>query len=290
MALFVAALLVGSAGTGIVHSLTALLTGDAGPMTLVMREIRLPLALIIGGLLGLAGAATQGYLRNPTAVTGAIGFVGLVVPRLLRPLVGARPGRLLWTSAFGGYRCAAHPACPGSEAVLCDRSGRRAAGPAFDLSHEKGGCTNLLTLKDFGVIRRKRDVLHSINPSVRTGERIGIAAPIGAGKSTPMRVAFGLIGSIGHSFLARLPPRARTRAVAWMPQSREIAWPVNVETLVMLGRTPHLGAGQRPHQEDLAAVERAMGRMDLTTIRDRTATQLSGGKQARVLIVRALAP
>ncbi|WP_321503350.1 iron ABC transporter permease [Breoghania sp.] len=37
-----------------------------------------------------------------TAVTGAIGFVGLVVPHLLRPLVGAVPSRLLPASALGG--------------------------------------------------------------------------------------------------------------------------------------------------------------------------------------------
>jgi iron complex transport system permease protein len=35
-------------------------------------------------------------------VTGTIGFVGLVVPHLLRPLVGYQPGRLLLTSALGG--------------------------------------------------------------------------------------------------------------------------------------------------------------------------------------------
>ncbi len=37
-----------------------------------------------------------------TAVTGAIGFVGLVVPHLLRPLVGSVPSRLLPASALGG--------------------------------------------------------------------------------------------------------------------------------------------------------------------------------------------
>jgi len=35
-------------------------------------------------------------------VTGTIGFVGLVVPHLLRPLVGYQPSRLLLTSALGG--------------------------------------------------------------------------------------------------------------------------------------------------------------------------------------------
>ena len=36
------------------------------------------------------------------AVSGSIGFVGLMVPHLLRPWVGYRPGRLLWASALGG--------------------------------------------------------------------------------------------------------------------------------------------------------------------------------------------
>jgi iron complex transport system permease protein len=36
------------------------------------------------------------------AVAGVIGFAGLVTPHLLRPLIGARPGGLLWPSALGG--------------------------------------------------------------------------------------------------------------------------------------------------------------------------------------------
>jgi len=36
------------------------------------------------------------------AVSGSIGFIGLIVPHLLRPLVGYRPGRLMFVSALGG--------------------------------------------------------------------------------------------------------------------------------------------------------------------------------------------
>lgn len=36
------------------------------------------------------------------AVSGAIGFIGLVIPHLLRPFVGYRPGRLMFASALGG--------------------------------------------------------------------------------------------------------------------------------------------------------------------------------------------
>lgn len=37
-----------------------------------------------------------------TSVAGMIGFIGLIVPHLLRPLVGHKPSALLWSSAFGG--------------------------------------------------------------------------------------------------------------------------------------------------------------------------------------------
>ena len=36
------------------------------------------------------------------AVSGSIGFIGLIVPHLLRPFVGYRPGRLMFASALGG--------------------------------------------------------------------------------------------------------------------------------------------------------------------------------------------
>jgi iron complex transport system permease protein len=56
-----------------------------------LRRLRLQL---VGGAALSVGSAV--------AVTGAIGFVGLVVPHLLRPFVGYRPGRLLFISGLGG--------------------------------------------------------------------------------------------------------------------------------------------------------------------------------------------
>lgn len=75
-ALFVISLTLGPADVGMGESLEALFDDSYGPLTLVMQEIRLPraiLAAVIGGGLGLAGAAMQGYLRNPLAEPGLIG-------------------------------------------------------------------------------------------------------------------------------------------------------------------------------------------------------------------------
>ncbi len=78
LALFGLSLLIGPAGMKASESLTALL-GDQGALSMVMREIRLPraiLAVMVGASLGLSGAAMQGYLRNPLAEPGLIGVSG----------------------------------------------------------------------------------------------------------------------------------------------------------------------------------------------------------------------
>jgi iron complex transport system ATP-binding protein len=147
----------------------------------------------------------------------------------------------------------------------------------------------VLSVADLGVTLRGRTILTNVSLTIGAGEVVGLIGPNGAGKTTLMRAMLGLLPHRGASSLAQMTPRARGRAVAWMPQTREIAWPVTVETLVTLGRTPHLAPGHRPTDTDRTAVTRALDRMELSAFRTRTATRLSGGEQARVLIARALA-
>ncbi|MGY6534419.1 MAG: ABC transporter ATP-binding protein [Pararhodobacter sp.] len=147
----------------------------------------------------------------------------------------------------------------------------------------------LLVLDRLTARRGPCPVLQDITLSIGAGECVGLIGPNGAGKTTLMRAALGLMPSSGRSSLAALDRQARARAVAWLPQNREIAWPVSVEQLVSLGRAPHMAAGQQPGPTDRAAIEGALARMGLAGFRQRIATQLSGGEQARVLIARALA-
>ena len=76
--LFLCSLLIGHTQASVSTSLMALISGQ-GSLGTVMQEIRLPraiLAVLVGGSLGLSGAAMQGYLRNPLAEPGLIGISG----------------------------------------------------------------------------------------------------------------------------------------------------------------------------------------------------------------------
>ena len=85
----------------------------------------------------------------------------------------------------------------------------------------------------------------------------------------------------------------RCRALIWrgayVPQGQTLHWPLSVERLVGLGRLPHLAPMSRISAADTAAIERAMARADVLDLRDRIATELSGGERARALFARALA-
>lgn len=142
-----------------------------------------------------------------------------------------------------------------------------------------------LTVENLTARRGRRSVVDGATLRIEPGEVVGLVGPNGAGKTSLMRAALGLLPAGGGSDLARLAPRDRARRAAWMPQSRDIAWPVSVEALVTLGRIPYLPGGA----EDRKAVEAALDRLGLSAFRARKVTELSGGEQALVLIARAVA-
>jgi iron complex transport system ATP-binding protein len=147
----------------------------------------------------------------------------------------------------------------------------------------------LLSVQSLTVRRGECPVVDAASFRIEKGECVGLIGPNGAGKTSLLRGALGLLPFEGTSSLAALPPKQRAAQAAWLPQTREIAWPMSVERIVALGRLPYLPRGARLTPTDQRAVDAALARMGLQNFRTRLATALSGGEQARVLIARTLA-
>lgn len=141
----------------------------------------------------------------------------------------------------------------------------------------------------------RRRVVDAVSARFGAGELVGIIGPNGAGKSTLVRAMLGLVParsgsvSLDGTEIARLEPRERAKALAYLPQGQTLHWPLDVARLVALGRLPHLAPLSRLGAADRAAVAEAMARADVGHLAHRIATELSGGERARVMLARALA-
>lgn len=130
---------------------------------------------------------------------------------------------------------------------------------------------------------------------ISAGELVGLIGPNGAGKSTLLATLAGIhqpsTGTVQlqGKDLRDHPAEQRARTLAWLAQSGPINWPLSVERLVALGRTPHRSSWQQLSGEDKAVIERVLAETDCLTLRDRIADTLSGGERARALLARALA-
>ncbi|MCD6638461.1 MAG: ABC transporter ATP-binding protein [Nocardioides sp.] len=150
----------------------------------------------------------------------------------------------------------------------------------------------MISIRDLGVHRGRREVLRGVTVDVAPGEWLGLVGPNGSGKSTLLGAVAGLVphtGSVrtGSARTGRRRPGATDLAL--MPQRP--AWPegMTVAEYVLLGRTPHLGWLVRESPHDRRLVAEVLDRLDLARWGGRPVGELSGGEAQRVAIARALA-
>jgi iron complex transport system ATP-binding protein len=145
-----------------------------------------------------------------------------------------------------------------------------------------------------------RPVLTEVDLSVDGQGLMALCGPNGAGKSTLLHILAGRLRAqagrveLDGGPIADLSAAQRARRIAVVPQAMGSAIDLAVEDLVTLGRLHRLGVRDRLllrplSPEDEAAVQGALDAMDITAMRQRRLSQLSGGEQARAMIATALA-
>lgn len=154
---------------------------------------------------------------------------------------------------------------------------------------------NLLQASNITVELDQRLILDGVDLELRRGECVGLIGPNGAGKTTLLRVLARLQPTLRGDVqfegapLHAMPARQLARRVAYLEQGAPAHWPLRVETVVALGRLPHLSWWQKPATADLDAIERAMTLAEVDYLRERIVTTLSGGERLRVMLARVFA-
>ena len=138
-----------------------------------------------------------------------------------------------------------------------------------------------------------KKVVNNVSLSVNSGEWLSIIGPNGSGKSSLLRAIAGIISAQGKvhfqgADLMQTEPRTRAQIVSIVPQIPVVPPRVRVIDYILLGRTPYLGRGFQPTQEDTSLALSVMEDLDLHDMADRFVTEMSGGERQRVIIARSL--
>lgn len=153
----------------------------------------------------------------------------------------------------------------------------------------------LLCARDVCVSIDAQPLLDGVDAELRAGEMVGLIGPNGAGKTTLLRVLAKLLEpdrgavTLDRIALAQIKPEAFARRCAYLAQGAHAHWPLSVESVVALGRLPHLDWRQSLRPDDRAAIESAIAAAEVGHLRARAVTTLSGGERMRVLLARIFA-
>jgi iron complex transport system ATP-binding protein len=142
---------------------------------------------------------------------------------------------------------------------------------------------------------RGREVLHDISIEVAAGELLAVVGPNGAGKSTLLKVLGGALQpwhgvvELKGRPLGDYDRRTLARRLASLGQESASAFAFTVLEMVLMGRSPHLGALRLEGEPDLRIARDALEQFDLLPLAARAINEISGGERRRVFLARVLA-
>lgn len=277
--------------------LNAMMIGDAHAMDLGIDVKKTRLFVLILSTMTVAAAVS---------FVGVIGFIGLVIPHILRILIGPDNRHIMPLSMVaGGWMFHNHLRLPfaHNRTLLryvthrgCHRAHRSTSVHLPAHQQEEGGGLELtLEVKDLKFQYKDHLVLDGIDLPIIEGEVIGILGPNGCGKTTLLKNLNKNLSPCGGCVLlndedmANLTKKEIAREIAVVPQTNEVHFAFTVRDMVAMGRMPFQGMMSGASSEDERIVDEAIERTGLSKYVDRHINTMSGGERQRVIIARAIA-
>lgn len=152
----------------------------------------------------------------------------------------------------------------------------------------------MIAIKDLYSGYGDDDILMGVSLNILNNKLTVIAGPNGCGKSTLLKTISGIIKKTSGSIfiddidLSNISPLDRAKRIAYLSQNRSVP-DIAVKNLVLHGRFPYLSYPRRYRAEDREAVDMALERMGIESLRDKMVSELSGGERQKVYIAMALA-
>ncbi|MBX7125468.1 MAG: heme ABC transporter ATP-binding protein [Cyclobacteriaceae bacterium] len=139
----------------------------------------------------------------------------------------------------------------------------------------------------------QKELLKDVSVQFEAGQLNLVIGPNGAGKSTLIKALSGQVKPAAGSIRMHDRPLtewslgelARHRAV--LSQNIDLAFPLTVQEVVMMGRYPHFQ--NKPGEKDHLAVQESMHYFDVSELSGRNYLTLSGGEKQRVHFARVAA-
>ena len=140
-----------------------------------------------------------------------------------------------------------------------------------------------------------RTVVDAADLIVGAGERVALVGPNGAGKSSLLRAMTGVLTPRAGSIellgepIDLVPRKSLARMIAVVPEVADLPFAMPVQEVVALGRLPHEPPLTGLRASDVSAVDRAIERVGIATLRHRDVRELSMGERQLVFIAVAVA-
>jgi len=134
-------------------------------------------------------------------------------------------------------------------------------------------------------------VLEDVSLKIDANDFIAIVGPNAGGKTTLLKIISGLLKPLkGNVFVFGQPPERVRSRMGYMPQYVQFDpfFPVTVRDVVLMGRLGKENQYGFYGKADKEALEAVLIKLNLSDLKHRPFSKLSGGQRQKVLIARAL--